>query len=85
MTEQDSKTVKSPRNAAYGAAMQALKAAHPEEWETLYEKECANHGVVYKKRMTAEERQAQVEAEKLEKARAKVEALKAQYPDLFTA
>lgn len=75
---------KNPRNAARNAALASLQAAHRDEYEAFYKAECEKHGVVYKQRLTAEERMAKAAVERLEKARAKAAALKAEFgADLF--
>lgn len=77
----ETKTPKSPRNAAYGKALSALKAAHEDEFQTLYKVECDAAGIEYKVRLTAEQRAEKVQAEKIAKAKAKVAELVAQFGD----
>ena len=75
----EKKAPRNPRNAARNAALASLQAAHRDEYEAFYKVECEKHGVEYKVRLTAEQRAEKAAAERLEKARAKAEALKAEF------
>lgn len=71
------------RRNAYAKAEKMLREIHADEFKGLYAKACADLGVEYKPRLTAEERAAKVAEEKRAKAAAKIAALQAEYPDLF--
>lgn len=66
-------------NQRYGAAQAALRAAHPEEFQHLLERQYAADGLTYRVRRTAEERAALEQAEKRAKAQAKIDALRAEF------
>lgn len=59
------------RRAAYAEAQKVIRLAHPEEFLAAYEKACADRGVPFKRRLSAEER-----------AREQIKALAAEYPSL---
>lgn len=59
------------RSRAYHKAVMALRKAHHDEWERLYQLACENEGVAYKRRLTPEE-----------KAAAEIEAILAKFPNL---
>ncbi len=59
------------RSRAYHKAVMALRAAHREQWEDLYEKACVAEGVTYERRLTPEE-----------KAAKQIEDLLAKFPNL---
>lgn len=63
--------VNDKRRAAYQKAASALRIAHKDEFDTLYEQACAEAGVPFKKRLTPEERAAET-----------LRVLAAEYPDL---
>ena len=71
--------VKNPRNAAYGAALKALRLAHKDEWAALYKVECAERGIDYVERMTAAERAERDAEVAREKAAVKVAELVEKY------
>ena len=75
----EKKAPANPRNAAYGKALAGLKASHEEEFQTLYEAACAEYGVTYKRRLSAQEKAEIAQAERLAKAQAKAAALKAEF------
>ena len=66
----------------YTEATTELREAHKDEFQAILERRYAEAGLTYVRRLTAEERKAVVEAEKREKARAKLEELYAKYPEL---
>ena len=66
-------------NQRYGAAMQALKAMFPDQFQQLLEQEYAKDGVAYKRRRTAEEREAAERETKRAAAQAKIDALRAEF------
>lgn len=59
------------RRKAYQRATTALRAAHKDEFDGLYQKECEALGVPYERRLTPRER-----------AQATIDALREQFPDL---
>lgn len=69
-------------NQRYGAAQRALREAYPEQFTYLLEQEYLKDGLEYRPRLTAEERARLEEQEKREKARAKIAAIRAEFPDL---
>ena len=82
-------------NKAASLAVAALKAAHPEEWQTLLNEAYASLGAERKVRRTpeqaaadkaaaAEEKAAKKAAEAKAKALAAAQALAAQYPDILS-
>jgi len=72
-------TVKNPRNAARNAALASLQAKYRDEFEAFYKVECEKNGVEYKVRLTAEQKAEKVAAERLAKAKAKADALLAEF------
>lgn len=83
-TETPAKT-QSDANKRYTRAVAALKAAHGDEFLALLEAEYAKDGLTYKRRMTAEERDAKATADARAKAAAKVAELAAIYgQDILT-
>lgn len=80
----DSKTEKkqsSDANRLYGKAMTALREAHKDEFRDLLEKAYSDEGLTYRVRLTAEERAEKEAAERLAKAKAKADALRAEFGD----
>lgn len=69
-------------NRLYTEATTELREAHKDEFQAILERRYAEAGLTYVRRLTAEERKAVVEAEKRAKAKAKLEALYEQFPEL---
>ena len=78
-TVETDETVKNPRNAAYAAAAKRLRQAHTEEFKALYKEACAEFGVDYVERMSADERAARDAEVAKTKAAEKVAELVAKY------
>lgn len=80
--ETPSTVEKNPRNAAYGAAMKALREEHQEEFEGYLAAELAARGLEYRRRLNLAER-AEIEAEtKRAAAKAKLDAILEAFPEL---
>lgn len=69
-------------NRIYTEATTELREAHKDEFQVILERRYAEAGLTYVRRLTKEERAAVVEEEKREKAKAKLEALYEQFPEL---
>lgn len=77
--QQVSADERAKRKAAHNAAAKDLREAHKGEYQEYLKGHLEKSGLPYKARLTAEERQAQEDAERLQKARAKVGALVAEF------
>lgn len=69
-------------NQRYGAAQRALREAYPDQFTYLLQQEYLKDGLEYRPRLTAEERARLEEEEKRARAKAKIEAIRAEFPDL---
>ena len=78
-TVETDETVKNPRNAAYASAAKQLRQAHPHEFRDLYAKACAEVGIEFVTRMSADERAARDAEVAKTKAAEKVAELVAKY------
>jgi dsDNA-binding SOS-regulon protein len=83
------KTAKQPlpptsslQNKAYGKAMSRLREEHREEFDALVAEEYEAVGLTFRKRASAEEREAREAAEREAKAKAKLDKLLAEHPEL---
>jgi transketolase len=76
------KEPKNPRNAAYTAAEKRLREAHPDEFTTYHREETVARGLVFVADERKEKAQAAEEARKA-KAKALLEKLRSENPDLF--
>ena len=72
----------SVQNKAYGKAMSRLREAHRDEFDALVMEEYEAVGLTYRKRATAEERAEREEAERTAKAKARLEKLLTEHPEL---
>ena len=75
----ESKTVS--RSTVYAKATAILREKHREEFDSILTAQFAAAGMTYKRRKTAEEREAEAAEARLAKARAKALALKAEFGD----
>lgn len=69
-------------NRLYGQAQAALREAHRDEFTALLKAAYEAEGLVYRPRLTAEERAVLAAEAKRAKAKAKMDALLAEFPDL---
>jgi hypothetical protein len=72
----------SKANALYTKATAQLRADHREEFEKILEQCYRDEGLVYKKRLTPEEREAKENLEKRQKAMAELEKIYGEHPEL---
>jgi hypothetical protein len=75
----EAKPTKDPRKTAYNAAQTRLRQQYPDDYAALLKEELESRGLEYKPRLTQEERDAKAYDEALAKARAKAEALVAEF------
>jgi hypothetical protein len=73
------------RNKLYAAATAQLREQHRHEFEVLLAEQYKAAGLVYKRRLTAEERAVRDRAIAREKARQKAETLAREFPELGLA
>lgn len=71
------------RNQLRNQAERHIIEQHREEFDKFAEALYTQNGLSFRRRVSAEERAAKVEADKKAKAKAKLDALLSEYPDLI--
>ena len=81
-TEPETKTGTALRNQLRNQAERHILETHRDEFDAYAEKLYTDNGLTFRRRVTAEEREAKVAADKEAKAKAKLEKLYAEFPNL---
>jgi len=80
--KEEAKTGTALRNQLRNQAERHILELHRDEFDAYTEKLYTDNGLTYRRRVTPEERAAKVAAEKEAKAKAKLEKLYAEFPNL---